>query len=65
MASGLYRTFMYFGAIFSSSLIGIAFGARATDGGLHIAGWAVVVIGAALIAMTVADRRIPRAVSVD
>ena len=65
VASGLYRTFMYFGAIFSSSLIGIAFGARATDGGLHIAGWAVVVIGAALIAMTVADRRIPRAVSVD
>ena len=65
VASGLYRTFMYFGAIFSSSLIGIAFGARATDGGLHIAGWAVVVIGAALIAMTVADRRIPRAVSAD
>ena len=65
VASGLYRTFMYFGAIFSSSLIGIAFGARATDGGLHVAGWAIVVIGSVLIAMTLVDRRIPRAVSAD
>lgn len=62
VASGLYRTFAYFGAIFSSSLIGLAFGAHATDSGLHVVGWVVVGIGVALMVMTVADRQVPRVV---
>ncbi|MFW0784362.1 MFS transporter [Gordonia sp. CPCC 206044] len=62
VASGLYRTFAYMGAIASSSLIGIAFGAHATDVGLHVVGVVIVVIGVVLTAMTVLDRRIPREV---
>jgi predicted MFS family arabinose efflux permease len=60
VASGLYRTFAYIGAIFSSSLIGLAFGAKATDVGFHTMGWVIVGLGIALILMTVLDRRIPR-----
>jgi predicted MFS family arabinose efflux permease len=59
VASGLYRTFAYIGAIFSSSLIGIAFGSAATDAGLHTLAWVLVGIGAALLLLTVLDRRIP------
>lgn len=60
VASGLYRTFAYIGAIFSSSLIGITFGAAATDAGLHTLAWVMAGIGLALLVITVADRRIPR-----
>jgi len=59
VASGLYRTFSYIGAIFSSSLIGIAFGTRATDGGLHTVAWVVAALGAAVLLLTAVDRRIP------
>jgi predicted MFS family arabinose efflux permease len=60
VASGLYRTFSYVGAIFSSSLIGITFGKAATDAGLHALAWVLVAIGAIVILLVVLDRRIPR-----
>lgn len=60
VASGLYRTAGYVGAIFSSSLIGIVFGPAATDGGLHILAWVLGGIGILLVMLTVLDRRIPR-----
>lgn len=59
VASGLYRTFAYLGAIFSSSLIGIVFGPRVTDAGFHRLGWVIVGIGVASTLLTVFDRRIP------
>ncbi len=59
VASGLYRTFTYFGAIFSSSLIGIAFGSAATDAGLHAVALVTVGIGAAILLMTTVDSKIP------
>lgn len=59
VAAGLYRTFSYMGAIFSSSLIGLVFGQRATDPGFHSLAWVLVGIGAAVLVMTIADRRIP------
>jgi MFS family permease len=60
VASGLYRTFAYIGAIFSSSLIGITFGEAATDAGLHTLAWVMAGIGIALLVITAVDRRIPR-----
>lgn len=59
VASGLYRTFGYFGAIFSSSLIGIAFGQAATDAGLHTIAYVIAGIGAAVLLMTILDKKIP------
>jgi predicted MFS family arabinose efflux permease len=59
VASGLFRTFGYFGAIFSASLIGIAFGPAATDSGLHALAWVFVGIGAALALLSVFDKSIP------
>ena len=59
VASGLFRTFAYIGAIFSSSLIGIAFGPAATDAGLHTLGWALGAVGVAVFLLAVLDRRIP------
>lgn len=60
VASGLYRTFTYFGAIFSSSLIAIAFGNTATDHGLHAVAFVIAGIGALTGLMALLDRRIPR-----
>jgi predicted MFS family arabinose efflux permease len=60
VASGLYRTFNYLGAIFSSSLIGITFGQAATDAGFHALAWAIAVIGILLVLLTALDRRLPR-----
>jgi predicted MFS family arabinose efflux permease len=59
VAAGLYRTFGYIGAIFSSSLIGIVFGAHVTDAGFHRLGWVIIGIGVASLLLTVIDRRIP------
>ena len=59
VASGLYRTFSYFGAIFSSSLISVAFGSTATDRGFHVVAWVVVGIGVGVLLMTILDRKIP------
>jgi len=59
VAAGLYRTFSYIGAIFSSSLIGIVFGAQVADDGFHRLGWVIIGIGAVSAFLTVLDRRIP------
>jgi len=59
VASGMYRTFAYFGAIFSASLISLAFGPAATDGGFHVVAVVTIGIGLALLLMTVLDRKIP------
>lgn len=60
VASGLYRTFAYIGAIASAGLIGGAFGDHATDAGFHVVGWATVAIGVCIGALTVTDRALPR-----
>ncbi|MEF2976474.1 MFS transporter [Subtercola sp. YIM 133946] len=60
VASGLYRTFAYFGAIFSSSLIAIAFGSAASDAGLHVLAWVLGSLGLAVVLLAAFDRAIPR-----
>jgi MFS family permease len=59
VAAGLLRTSAYVGAIFSSSLIGISFGAGATDAGLHTMGWTLGGIGAVVVLLTTLDKAIP------
>jgi hypothetical protein len=59
VASGLSRTALYVGAIFSASLIGIVFGGRPTDVGLHALSWVQLGLGAALLLLVALDRRIP------
>ena len=59
VASGLYRTFGYVGAIFSSGLLGIVFGARVDDAGFHRLGLLLIAIGTISAVLTVLDRRIP------
>jgi predicted MFS family arabinose efflux permease len=59
VASGLYRTSAYIGAIFSSSIIGLAFGDTVSDAGLHTLGWVLAAIGAVVTLLTVFDRHIP------
>ncbi|QKG25359.1 MFS transporter [Actinomadura verrucosospora] len=55
-AAGLLRTFMYLGAIASASLIGFAYGARATDAGLHRLAATLTVASLVLLVTTVFDR---------
>ncbi|MGN6324649.1 MFS transporter [Pseudolysinimonas sp.] len=62
VASGLYRTASYLGAIFSASVIGLSFGSRVSDAGFHVVAWILVGIGALALLMTAADRRIPTVV---
>jgi predicted MFS family arabinose efflux permease len=64
VASGLFRTFNYLGAIFSAGVIGLAFGDHATDAGLHHLAWVVIAIGAGSLALTLTDRYLPRSVPV-
>lgn len=59
VASGLYRTASYLGAIFSASVIGLSFGDRVSDAGFHVVAWIMVGIGALALLMTALDRRIP------
>ncbi len=61
VTSGLLRTASYIGSIFSPNLIGLAFGARATDHGLHIIAIVFAAMGAVLMLLTLFDRRIPTA----
>jgi predicted MFS family arabinose efflux permease len=60
VASGLYRTFAYIGAIFSASLIGITYRSAATDGGLHALAWVLGGIGVAVVLLAVLDKSIPQ-----
>ncbi len=55
-AAGLQRTAQYLGAITASSLIALAYGQRASDGGLHLMAAVSVVLGLVLVALTVSDR---------
>lgn len=55
-AAGLQRTAQYVGAITASGLIGLAYGERADDGGLHLMAAVALVLAVALVALTVTDR---------
>ncbi len=59
-AAGLLRTSQYVGAIVASSLLGLLFGKHPTDHGMHTLAWVMVVLSAALVIATVADRTLPR-----
>ncbi|NEB80128.1 multidrug efflux MFS transporter, partial [Streptomyces sp. SID14478] len=60
-AAGLQRTAQYIGAITASSLIALAYGQRADDGGLHLMAGASAVLGVLLVAVTLTDRALGRA----
>ncbi|MFH9247899.1 hypothetical protein ACH4LK_21010 [Streptomyces lydicus] len=55
-AAGLQRTAQYLGAITASGLIGLLYGQRAADPGLHRIALIGVVLGLLLLALTLADR---------
>lgn len=55
-AAGLQRTAQYLGAISASSLIGLVYGRRATDTGLHEIAGLGVLLGVVLLALTLTDR---------
>ncbi|MFF1380424.1 MFS transporter [Streptomyces sp. NPDC058308] len=55
-AAGLQRTAQYLGAITASGLIGLAYGQRADDRGLHLMAAVGGALALALIVMTVTDR---------
>ncbi|WP_084701413.1 MFS transporter [Streptacidiphilus anmyonensis] len=60
-AAGLLRTFGYVGSIASAAITGTAFHRHVTDTGLHHISWALVLIAALVLAITVGDRRLARA----
>jgi MFS family permease len=60
VASGLYRTAAYIGAIFSASLIGLTFGDAATDDGFHVLAWVIGALGVGIMLLSILDRKIPR-----
>ncbi|RJQ74486.1 MFS transporter [Pseudonocardiaceae bacterium YIM PH 21723] len=62
VASGLYRTFNYVGAIFSATLIGLTFGTAATDAGLHAVALVLAAIGVVFLILTTLDDKIPAVV---
>ncbi|MEW1747979.1 MFS transporter [Streptomyces angustmyceticus] len=55
-AAGLQRTAQYLGAITASGLIGLLYGQRAGDAGLHQIALIGVVLGLLLLLLTLADR---------
>ncbi|WP_432141175.1 MFS transporter [Streptomyces sp. bgisy084] len=55
-AAGLQRTAQYLGAITAAGLIGLLYGAHASDAGLHGIAVTGVVLGLLLLALTLADR---------
>jgi MFS family permease len=59
VASGLYRTFAYIGAIFSASLIDITFGSATNDGGFHVLGWVLGGLGILVLLLAALDSSIP------
>jgi len=59
-ASGLFRTFGYFGSIASSAMIGIVFHSSVTDGGLHLIGAVMSAVSLAALAITLGDRSLHR-----
>ncbi len=59
-AAGLQRTAAYIGAIAATSLLGLMYGTRATDAGLHNLALTMGVVTAALFVFTLFDRTLPR-----
>lgn len=57
-ASGLFRTAQYVGAMGASALIALCFGATPTAEGLHRLAVSLLVVAGALLAVTLADRRL-------
>ncbi|HZU14203.1 MAG TPA: MFS transporter [Chloroflexota bacterium] len=57
VASGLFQTARYTGAILSTALIGIIFAARGASSGLHVLALIVAVVGVLLVVGSVATRR--------
>nr|WP_234434263.1 MFS transporter [Streptomyces sp. NRRL F-5126] len=55
-AAGLQRTAQYIGAIAASSLIALAYGRQAGDGGLHLMAAVSACLGVLLIVVTLTDR---------
>ncbi len=60
-AAGLQRTATYIGAIAATSLLGLMYGARATDAGLHNLALTMGVVTALLFVFTLFDRTLPNA----
>jgi MFS family permease len=59
VAAGLLRTSGNLAAIFSSSIIGITFGAVATDAGFHTLAFVLIGLGVCVVALAALDRSIP------
>jgi MFS family permease len=57
VAAGLMRTFMYTGAILSSSLISASFGERAGDHGLRVVTLVLLGLGVLLVLLTLVGAR--------
>lgn len=55
-AAGLQRTAQYLGAITASGLIGLLYGQRASDSGLHEIALTGIVLGLLLLVLALADR---------
>ncbi|WP_433893545.1 MFS transporter [Streptomyces sp. CA-111067] len=55
-AAGLQRTAQYLGAITAASLIGLFYGQRATDAGLHDMALTAAVLSVAVLLLTLLDR---------
>ncbi|MEK2478058.1 MFS transporter [Streptomyces noursei] len=55
-AAGLQRTAQYLGAIAAAGLIGLVYGPRATDTGLHAIALTGAVLGVLLLVLTLTDR---------
>ena len=59
-AAGLQRTFSYVGAIFAASLLGMVFGHKPSDGGIHILAIVMGCVSAFLLVFTLFDRTLPK-----
>jgi sugar phosphate permease len=59
-AAGLQRTFSYVGAIAATSLLGILFGHKPSDSGIHSLAIVMACIAGLLLAFTLFDRTLSR-----
>ena len=59
-AAGLQRTFSYVGAIFAASLLGVVFGNKPSDSGIHALAIVMACVAAFLLIFTLFDRTIPK-----
>ena len=59
-AAGLQRTFSYVGAIFAASLLGIVFGHKPSDHGIHALAIVMIGVTAFLLIFSIFDRTLPK-----